>query len=500
MLSILLSLVLGLSHTKNTTERDIVQGPAAINSDFPDPSIIWAENLWFAFATNGKGENVQVATSLDFITWTLTDQDALPVVGAWVDSSNPVVWAPMVIQVADGSFVMYYTATSSKYSPQHCIGVATSTTVRGPYTPQADAFVCRPDLSGVLDPAGHHHPDGSFYVVYGINGLSLGHGGLCNNAVPPIPTPIKLQQVAADGFTKIGPEVQILDRDVGNGPSISAPSLVYVEGVWFLFFSSACNMDTTYDLSYATAHAVTGPYTKAGSPNAPLLFTGIHGLKAPGSACFVADGSKMVFSAWLGNDIGGGRGMWTGIPSISGTNVTLILSPSTPSETGSSSVHPLSSTSGSTPPAFGTGSSLPQSSSSPNGHHSSAGAIAGGVAGSIAAIASLVAFVIWQRQRSIPASVGTQFITPLPILSTSPTTTQPSQASSSDARLRSPYNGRYVSGIMAQVGDYTKAGQHELAKELRSSTTTAMMASQPVNSNRRISNTIEEAQPPQYHA
>ncbi|KAG6914607.1 hypothetical protein DXG01_016363 [Tephrocybe rancida] len=404
------------------------------------------------------------------------------------------------MQVADGSFVMYYTAASSIDSPKHCIGVATSTTVRGPYNPQADAFVCNSDLGGVLDPAGHRHPDGGFYVVYGTNGLALGHGGLCNNAVPPIqPTPIKLQQVAADGFTKVGDEVQILDRDVSDGPSISAPSLIYVAGVWFLFFSSACNTDATYDLSYATAFAVTGPYTRAGSSNAPLLLTGMHGMKAPGSACFEADGSKMVFSAWLGNDIGGGRGMWTGIPSISGTNVTLILSPSTPSETGSSSVPPLSSTSGSTPPAFGTGSSLPQSSSSPNGRHSLAGAIAGGVVGSIAAIASLVALVIWQRRRS-PASVGTQFITPLPILPTPHTATQPSQASSSDVWLRSPYNGGYVSGVMAQIGDFTKAGRHKPAIEPRSSAATSMVASHPVNSNRRIPNTIEEARPPQYHA
>ncbi|KAG6839791.1 hypothetical protein C0991_011665 [Blastosporella zonata] len=317
--------VLGFQ-TQNITKRDTIRGPV-ISINFPDPSILWvdSENSWFAFATNGNGKNVQMATSPDFITWTVTGQDALPTVGAWVYAPNKAVWAPMVIQIADGSFVMYYAATSAQDSTAHCVGVAISTTVRGPYTPQADAFVCHLDLGGAIDAAGHHHPDGSLYVVYKVDGNNRGNGGSCNNGVPPIKsTPIMLQKVAADGFTKVGSEVQILDRDNGDGPLIEAPSLIYVNGVWFLFFSSGCYAETTYDLSYAYAtESVSGPYTKAQGPIAPLLVTGRDGLKAPGSACAAKDGSKILFHAWLGDSINGGRGMWTGIPTISGTTITL---------------------------------------------------------------------------------------------------------------------------------------------------------------------------------
>ncbi|KAG6845579.1 hypothetical protein H0H87_007258 [Tephrocybe sp. NHM501043] len=310
---------------QNLTKRDTIRGPV-ISTNFPDPSIIWvdSENSWFAFATNGNGHNVQVATSPDFTTWTVTGQDALPTVGAWVYSSNKAVWAPMVIQIADGSFVMYYSATSAQDNTAHCVGVATSSTVRGPYTPQSDAFVCHLDLGGSIDAAGHHHPDGSLYVVYKIDGNNRGNGGSCNNGIAPIKsTPLMLQKVAANGYTKIGAEVQILDRDDGDGPLIEAPSLIHVKGVWFLFFSSGCYAETTYDLSYAYATSVAGPYTKARGPIAPLLVTGKDGLKAPGSACVAKDGSKILFHAWLGDSINGGRGMWTGVPSISGTTVTL---------------------------------------------------------------------------------------------------------------------------------------------------------------------------------
>ncbi|KAJ7508423.1 glycosyl hydrolase [Mycena galericulata] len=149
-------------------------------------------------------------------------------------------------------------------------------------------------------------------------------GSSCNNGVAPmVSTPIKLQQVAANRYTLIGSPVQILDRDAGDGPLVEAPSLIYVDGAFFLFFSSGCYADTSYDLSYATATSVTGPYTKAGPPTAPLLITGTYCLRAPGSACLAKDGSKVVFAAYLGSDISAGRGMWTGIPTFSGSTVTI---------------------------------------------------------------------------------------------------------------------------------------------------------------------------------
>lgn len=219
---------------------------------------------------------------------------------------------------------MYYSATSAQDPSAHCVGVAVSATVRGPYRAHADPFVCHLDLGGSIDAAGHYHPDGSLYVVYKIDGNNRGNGGSCNNGIPPIKsTPLMLQKVAANGHVKIGAEVQILDRDDGDGPLVEAPSLIHVRGVWFLFFSSGCYAETTYDLSYATATSVTGPYTKARAPVAPLLVTGTNGLRAPGSASVARDGSKMLFHAFLGNDINGGRGMWTAVPTISGTTVTL---------------------------------------------------------------------------------------------------------------------------------------------------------------------------------
>jgi hypothetical protein len=65
----------------------------------------------------------------------------------------------MVMQLDDQSFVMYYSASSPL--GKHCVGISTSGTVVGPYTPRNESFTCHIDQGGAIDPAGHRTPDGS---------------------------------------------------------------------------------------------------------------------------------------------------------------------------------------------------------------------------------------------------------------------------------------------------------------------------------------------------
>lgn len=126
-----------------------------------------------------------------------------------------------------------------------------------------------------------------------------------------------LQQVADDGYTKIGAPIQVLDRGDADGPLIEAPNLIRAgDGVYVLFFSSNCYSTPLYDVSYATASNVRGPYTK--SP-APLLVTGNYGLTAPGGATSIEGGGELVFHA----NCGQGRCMYETSFSVSGTTVTI---------------------------------------------------------------------------------------------------------------------------------------------------------------------------------
>lgn len=75
-------------------------GPV-VDVNFPDPTIIFTDGMWYAFATNqaSKQINVQIASSQDFTHWTVWDQDALPYLPEWaVGPWRTEVWAPDVNQ------------------------------------------------------------------------------------------------------------------------------------------------------------------------------------------------------------------------------------------------------------------------------------------------------------------------------------------------------------------------------------------------------------------
>ena len=121
------------------SQRSISRGPV-ISTNFPDPSWIQDGDKFYAFSTNSGGRNVPTAQSSDFKNWSvIADHDALPTVGAW--STGEAVWAPDVVRLANGQYVLYYTAIA-KGSKTHCVGAATSDTVLGPYEPAAESIAC----------------------------------------------------------------------------------------------------------------------------------------------------------------------------------------------------------------------------------------------------------------------------------------------------------------------------------------------------------------------
>lgn len=214
---------------------------------------------------------------------------------------------------------MYFSASSSKDSSKHCVGAAVSSSITGPYTPEDSPIACPLDKGGAIDPDGYDD-DGDLYVLYKVDGNSLNQGGTIN------PTPIMLQALKDDGVTPDGDPVQLLDRDEGDGVLIEAPSLKKSNGTYFLTFSSNMYDTTDYDVSYATASAIKGPYTKT---DEPLLVSGdsssVGPLAGPGGADFSANESKIVFHAFKnGHDINDGRAMFTSEISFSGDTISIV--------------------------------------------------------------------------------------------------------------------------------------------------------------------------------
>lgn len=253
-------------------KRDPQPFQLALDTDFADPSIYRYNNTSYAFATNNdiNNINVQIASKpSSAAAWSLwPGYDALPNVGSWsvgLPTSNGWpnhnVWAPNVVQNDFGQWVMYYSASLNYAHTFHCIGVATSSTIEGPYTPYgSNPLLCPITQGGAIDASGFRDADGSRWIVYKVDGNNIGNGGICGNTVDPIqPTPIMLQRVAGDGVTLLGPPVQLLDREDEDGPLIEAPAIVRAPGGWYiLFFSSDCFNSDEYDVGYAIAQDITG--------------------------------------------------------------------------------------------------------------------------------------------------------------------------------------------------------------------------------------------------
>jgi hypothetical protein len=89
----------------NATEVGSLIPRAALNSDFPDPTVVRVGETMFGFATGAGGVNVQMATrhadgAQKPLNWGLFHGiDALPTLPHWVESRDPQVWAPNVVEL-----------------------------------------------------------------------------------------------------------------------------------------------------------------------------------------------------------------------------------------------------------------------------------------------------------------------------------------------------------------------------------------------------------------
>ncbi|PYI19482.1 Arabinanase/levansucrase/invertase [Aspergillus violaceofuscus CBS 115571] len=279
--------------------------PIQVLSDFPDPGLLHVNSTWYTYGTNAVKNNsevphVPVATSRDFSSWKLLNgHDAMPSLSNWETNINH--YAPDVIQRDDGRYVLYYSGELKDWLYHHCVGVAVTngTNPLGPYVPQRKPLACPRDQGGAIDPSPFRDADGTLYVVYKADANSIGHGGDCNNGKKPVlPVPILLQELAADGVTPVGDPVQILQNDKSDGPLVEAPNLLRTaQGIYYLFFSSHCFTSPKYDVKYAYATSLKGPYTRA---DRALFKTGDFGLKSPGGATVSRDGTRIVFHANCG--------------------------------------------------------------------------------------------------------------------------------------------------------------------------------------------------------
>jgi beta-xylosidase len=259
-----------------------------LRQDFPDPGILAVDGVYYAFATNASGRNIQAARSEDLVDWELLP-DALPALPAWARLGGSFVWAPEVIAVGE-SYVMYFTARS-KEADRQCIGVAVAERPEGRYRPVGDApLVCQVEEGGSIDPSPFR--DGEQLYLYWKN-----DGNCCSQ-----PTYLYAQPLAPDGLTLTGEPARLVRNDVRwEGSVVEAPTMLRREESYYLFFSGNSYAGLDYAVGYALCESPLGPCEDA--PENPILESKLDEpplVVGPGHQTIVeVDGETwLVYHAW----------------------------------------------------------------------------------------------------------------------------------------------------------------------------------------------------------
>ena len=275
-----------------------------IQTDFPDPSVLVADGVYYAYATNAFGKNIQAARSHDLVTWEMLP-DALPELPAWASLTSGFVWAPDVTRVGD-QYVMYYTARD-RQSNRQCVGRATSDRPDGHFRDtSAKPLICQAALGGTIDAS--FFRDGDRLYLYFKN-----DGNCCG-----IPTRLWAQELSPDGLSLIGRPTSLLVNDPisWEGDVIEAPYMVKHGDGYYLFYSANSYADERYAVGYARCESPTGPCGKAAEN--PILASHTGGARAvigPGGQSLfqVGDQTWMAYHVWTATpdgQQGDSRTMW----------------------------------------------------------------------------------------------------------------------------------------------------------------------------------------------
>jgi hypothetical protein len=162
--------------------------------------------------------------------------DALPVLPRWARprAEDGLVWSPQVVRL-DGRWVMYFSTTLAYPAVIHCLGVAVSGTLTGPYVGDPRPLVCQRDQGGDIDPQ---------FVSATVGGAvvdELVWKSDNNSRATFGPDRIWVARLRPDGRSLAGRATVIFDAPRAPAwarPIVEAPQLVQApDRSWWLVFS-----------------------------------------------------------------------------------------------------------------------------------------------------------------------------------------------------------------------------------------------------------------------
>ena len=294
----ILALAAGGCATTPATESARVYANPVLDSDFPDPTVVRADDgFLYAYATqterDGKWLNLQVARSRDLIVWQQLG-DALPVKPAWASKTQDF-WAPHVSRHGD-LYHLYYSAKPDAALTDNkrglCLAVATSRSPAGPFTDMGHPLRCGDSFVNI-DPMEYDDPATGKHLLYWGSGFQ----------------PIKVQELGPD-FMSFAPGTNPVDLVPAVKSEDPAEHQKLVEGAWvvrrrgyyYLFFSgdNCCGPRAHYAVLVARSKSATGPFELA--PDKVVVELGGNWL-APGHNSLITDDSGQDWLVYHAVDV-----------------------------------------------------------------------------------------------------------------------------------------------------------------------------------------------------
>jgi hypothetical protein len=258
--------------------------------DFADPSVLWADGRYYAYATNGGGGAVQTISSPDLVTWSWVGT-ALTGLPRW--AAPHYTWAPAVLG-RGGTYFLYYTARD-RATRRQCVSSAWSLSPAGPFVDDSSGpLVCQHEHGGSIDPSPFVAPDGTVQLLWKSEDETV--GGRARLWSAPLGADLR-------SLAWIPAELAQVDR-AWEGRTIEAPSMVEVDGRFVLLYSGNRWDTADYAVGYAVCDTPAGPCAK---PADNVVLAGQDRVAGPGGAEVLTapDGSRFVsFHAWTAPDIG----------------------------------------------------------------------------------------------------------------------------------------------------------------------------------------------------
>lgn len=263
--------------------------------DFADPFVLRVGSTYFGYATNLGPANVQVMTSEDLVRWTSIG-DALPDLPAW--AQRGWTWAPAVLSTG-GRFLLYYTVREPR-SERACISVASASRPEGPFIDtREEPLIFQLERGGSIDPSPFVDVDGSLYLLW-----------KSDDNAHDRPSSLWIQRLDPDGENLRDSPVELLCHDRRwERPLIEGPSMIEVNGWYYLFYSANWWESPSYTVGYAIGRSPLGPFTKI-TCRRPWFGSFPEGA-GPGGQEFFTDTTGalcMAYHAWSSDAVGYGAG------------------------------------------------------------------------------------------------------------------------------------------------------------------------------------------------